>query len=550
MIDEELAALDEALRARGLEIWIGAEPTFTRPEAQDPCWLYEAEGGDKEDRARALLVALAPRLSGSARLCRAVGRQFPGEPRPRFAFGAQWPRASEGGAGGPQPFNEGPVPAPAPDPTIAWMTVTPDPAVVEVNLPPAPDLATFARYTRAVYAAAAEAGLSPVRHRWNGDITDSGGGGQITLGGPTPEASPFFAHPGLLPGLLRMCNRHPSLSYWFAPDCVGSASQGPRPDEGVRERFTELGVALDRLDGAGGATREELWESLAPLLVDCSGNSHRAEVNVEKLWSPHLAERGRLGLVELRALRMEPDAERMIAVGALFRALAARLAVDRYTAPLVDWGATLHDLWALPWFLRRDLEAILDEVAAYGFVLGPALRARLLAPPAPIVGGGRGEDLTITPAREFWPLVGDVASQERRGARVVDSSTVHLEIVVRGAAPGKLTANGREVPMFLVDPGVYLAGLRYRAYVPRPGFHPNLAAHDPLELCFARDMRARRVTLHPWIPGGGVYSNLPDATEAARRRAERVQIHEERSDDDEPGDAVFQGCYTIDLRRP
>ncbi|TNF34094.1 MAG: hypothetical protein EP329_07595, partial [Deltaproteobacteria bacterium] len=329
-LDDEVQAQDEALAALGIALWVGAEPTFTRRESQEPWWLFEAEGGDKEAAAQALLLALAPRLDAPATLSRVVGRQYPGEDAPRFCFGARWrrddPRPAEPVA--PPIAADPDAVAPATDPEHAWLTVTPDPGVVEVNMAPARTLAEFLRMARQVYAAAADAGLSAVRYRYNGEANDSGGGGQITLGGPTPERSPFFLHPGLLPGLLRTLHRHPSLSFRFASECVGSASQGPRPDEGDPQRFDELCVTLDHFAAApwpedAEGRRAWLWQSLAPLLVDGSGNSHRSEVNIEKLWNPYFPGRGQLGLVELRALRMPPTPEDLVAVAALFRAAAA-----------------------------------------------------------------------------------------------------------------------------------------------------------------------------------------------------------------------------------
>jgi uncharacterized protein (DUF2126 family) len=410
---EDVRRHDAALRARGLDIWIGAEPTFTRRESQEPWWLSEAEGGDKEEHARSLLQALARRLP-EPRLLKVQGRQFPDEPKPRFCLGAQWHRepgrgpmaSGEGGMDG-----EGePAAVPAADPSLAWLTVTPDPGVVEVNMAPAPDLETFLGWSRDVYAAAADAGLSPVRYRWNGEAVDSGGGGQITLGGPSPEGSPFFRHPHLLPGFLRYLNRHPSLSYWFATECVGSSSQGPRPDEGVRERFEELTTALTSLGRAGPLAPEDLWRALAPLLVDCSGNSHRAEMNIEKLWNPYLPGRGCQGLVEFRSFRMESTPERMAAAGALLRALASRLVGSPYQEPLVDWSADLHDRFALPAVLEEDLRDVLADLEDHGVGLGPALARQVLAPPAPIGRVAQGKaTLAVTPALEYWPLVGDVA---------------------------------------------------------------------------------------------------------------------------------------------
>jgi uncharacterized protein (DUF2126 family) len=529
-LEDEVAEHDAALAQLELPLWIGAEPTFTRRESQEPIWLYEAEGGDKEAYARALLTALASRHEAAMSLRCCVGRQFPEEPKPRFALGALWDRQAKGGpAFDVSGLDAPPVPPPPIEPCSAWLTVTPDPGVVEVNMAPAPDLATFLRFGRAVYRAAEEAGLSAVRYRWSGEAVDSGGGGQVTLGGPTPEESPFF-RPGLLARVLRYFQRHPALSYAFATECVGSASQGPRPDEGVRERFEELELALDRVESRGAdLRREELWASLAPLLVDSSGNSHRAEINIEKLWNPRFAGRGLWGLVEFRALRMEPVAERMVAVGALLRATVARLAAAPYREPLIDWGCALHDRFALPHFLRADLALVLEDLARHGLGLGTEIAGMLLEPRVPIVRvEDGGATLTVTPALEFWPLVGDVASQERSGARVVDSSTSRVELCITapsGESPGRVGACGWEIPLVPAGDSTFIGAVRYRTFSPQPGLHPGLRPIDPLELVWDRGARAFSIALHGWIPGGGAYDGLPgDAAEAERRRRERVVV--------------------------
>ncbi len=501
----EIEAHDAAVAAvaPGVEFWIGAEPTFTRRDSQEPEWLWVAEGGDKEERARALVAHLAPRIHPEAAFDKVTGRQFPDEPAPRFCWAARWPGAS--------------VP----------LTVTPDPGVVEVNMAPAPDLVTYARWAALVHQAAGEAGLSAVRYRYNGHAVDSGGGGQLTFGGPSPEASPFLRRPWLLPGLLRYLNHHPSLSYFFASECVGSSSQGPRPDEGVRERFEELEVALAAAEGAGpAASPAQLWSALAPLLVDAAGNSHRAEVNVEKLWNPFLPDRGMLGLVELRSLRMEPSPERMVAVAALFRALLARLAAAPYRERLVDWGSALHDRFALPHVLGDDLAAVLADLEQHGVGLGPEMSALLREGPEAIaeveLGGAR---LVIRRALEFWTLVGDVASQERRGARLVDASNSRHELLVTGGDPGRIGAAGVELPLHPAGAGRHVAAVRHRAYLPQPGLHPSLPAQDPLVVSWELGGEAVSIALHGWIPGGGSYPGLPaSAGEARRRRRQRVLV--------------------------
>ena len=524
---DELRTQDAILRRRRLDLWIGAEPTFTDRRSQAPAWLFEAEGEDKAERAIAVLRGLAARLGIDGEVAPVPGRLFPGEAAPRFRFGV---------GSGPTSF-----------------TAAPDPGVVEVNLAPAPDLATYLAFCDAVHAAADEAGLAPVRFRYNGDATDSGGGGQLTLGGPSPEASPFFRHPQLLPRLVRYVCNHPSLSYLFAGECVGSASQGPRPDEGARERFEELAVAVDHLESRGAhLAPSELWATLAPLLVDASGNSHRAEVNVEKLWNPHLPDRGKMGLVELRALRMQPSPERQAAVAALFRAVAARLASVAYAEPLADWGGALHDQFALPHFLLEDLLGVLLDLSASGLELGPVTSALLLEPPAPVAKVSLGAaTLTVTPALEFWPLVGDVASQERSGARLVDASTSRVQVAIAhppGQPPGRLAAAGWTVPLQAVGGKTHLAGLRWRTYAPSPGLHPGLPALDPLVLQWEREGQRAGVELHGWIPEGGVYDGLPsDAAEAARRRRERVRLTSPGPF--APRDPAAPSGFTLDLRR-
>jgi uncharacterized protein (DUF2126 family) len=504
----ECRAQDEVLRGAGLEIWLGAEPTFTDRSSQDPHWLWMAEGGDKEDRAAALLRELLGSLASSFRLERPEGRLYPGEEEPRFCLGAAYlPRG-----GGDE----------------RWVTVAPDPGVVEVNLAPAPDLVTFAEHVGSVYAAAAAAGLSPERFRWNGHAGDSGGGGQITLGGPSPERSPFFLRPRLLPSLVRYLNHHPSLSFAFAPECVGSAGQGPRPDEGVRERFDELGVALDRLAQRDAPGAEELWTSLAPLLVDASGNSHRAEVNVEKLWNPHLPGRGKMGVVELRALRMPPTPERLLALGALFRAVAARLARAPFEEPLLDWGPELHDRASLPHWLGQDLAGVMADLAEHGLAPGKKLQS-WLSPEAPELARVEhaGGTLSIRRATNFWPLMGDVASQEGSTARIVDASSERLELLVTspGTGPGRLSAQGVEVTLEAAGGPLHVGAVRYRAFAPSPGLHPGLGPHDPLVLEWERRGEGVRIELHGWKPGGGGYDVLPaDAAEAALRREERVVV--------------------------
>ena len=549
-----LAAHDDLLARRGVDVWVGAEPTFTRADSLEPAWLASAEGDDKLARAHALATALADRLPGAA-VSRVIGRRFPDEPQPRFAFGVRWGEATAAARVALD------APAEPPPTELAgdrWLTVTPDPGVVEVNMAPEANARAFFAQAHVVWDAARAAGLSPLRYRWNGDVADSGGGGQLTLGGPRPQASPFVRYPDLLPALVRYLNNHPALSYWFASECVGSASQGPRPDEGVRERWDELGLALDWLDrlaDRGALPPDVLQRALAPLLVDASGNSHRAELNVEKLWNDRLAahgtRHGRMGIVELRAVRMAERPAMLAALAALLRAIVVRLAVSPYRAALVDWHDELHDRFALPSALARDLRLVLGDLDEHGLGLPAQLRRELEAWRPPGIACRLGDaTLELRAGLEFWPLVGDTASQERAGARRVDASTARIELAIDGAGPDRVVIDGHWAKLRSLGDAARAIGVRRRIYPPDEGLHPELPARDPLVVEWAWAGRSQRVELWAWRPDGGPYPALPrDDADALARRQERIRIATA------PGDVTASGFwpetrpFTIDLRR-
>jgi uncharacterized protein (DUF2126 family) len=457
-------------------------------------------------------------------------------------------------------------PPPA-DAALAWTTITPDPGVIEINSAPFPDCAGLLAYARSLYAAAAPEGLAPDRLHFNGDAGDSGGAGQITLGGPSPAASPFFRHPRTLPGWVRYANRHPALSYFFAHDHIGAFGQSVRSDERDREHFDELGLALRLLASQPQPEPELIWRSLSPFLADIAGNSHRAELNIEKLWNPWLPERGRLGLLEFRALRMAESPERLAAIAALLRAVTARLAACPYDEPLIDRGPELHDRYALPFCLREDLLAVLEDLDRAGFGLGPGLCKLLLDDAFRELGRLRfeGVELTIRRALEFWPLVGDAATQERGTSRLVDASTARIELCLR-PLPGHadhdfdawaIAAGGGDLPLRRVvdDAGpARLLGLRYRRFVPLAGLHPSLPAQGPIVLLLWHPVRpeARRVTVHEWRPDGQPYDGLPrDAADARARRAQRLVVEDVPPPDPPPPPAPAHALtpWCLDLRR-
>ena len=555
-IDASLAMHDEMLARRGVEVWVGAEPTFTRADSIDPAWISEPDGDDKLARAHALAAHLADALPGAV-LQRVLGRQYPEEKTARFAFGVRW-RDDATGRGARAAVDAAVQQPPTDLEGDHWLTVTPDPGVVEVNLAPCSGVVALAAQARAVWSAAAAAGLSPHRQRWNGDVVDSGGGGQLTLGGPRPQSSPFVRYPHVLPALIRYINNHPSLSYWFANECAGAASQGPRPDEGTRERYDELELTLGWLEqqaDRGELPPEQLWHALGPLLVDASGNSHRAELNVEKLWNPHIAahgtRHGKMGLVELRAVRMPERPGMLAALAVLLRSIVARLAVSHYRAPLVDWHEELHDRFALPTALTRDLRIVLGDLDEHGLGVPALLRRELDAWRPPGITCRLGDaTLALRPALEFWPLVGDVASQERAGARIVDASTQRWEISIEGPGPDRVAVAGKWANLRALGDGVRAIGVRRRIYAPSPGLHPGLPIGDPLVIEWAWANRAQRVELWAWRPSGGPYPGLPkDAADALVRRQERIVIATRDGEIAAAGYWLETRPFTIDLRR-
>ena len=452
------------------------------------------------------------------------------------------------------------------DHSVAWTTITPDPAVIEVNQAPQPDVGQFLTATRELFEVAQRLGLSPYRLQYNGSVSDSGGGGQFTLGGRSATTSPFLERPALLPRLVRYFNHHPALSFLFAPDYVGSASQSPRADEGTRDAFHELGIALDQLRRQPQPSPEFLWASLAPFLADPSGNAHRSELNIEKLWNPYLPGRGCLGLVEFRAFRMPFSPERAAAVAALLRAVTAMLSTTDIAPDLRDWGDALHDRFALPFFLRQDLGAVFDDLEAQGVGLEHCVREALLDDSFKPRWTTRFAacELAIERAVEFWPLVGDVASQEAGGSRMVDASTARLQVSLRGIEQDgptleewRLRVGSIEAPLRSEqdDAGaVRLIGVRYRDFLPWRGLHPAIRPQGPLHLVLDHPdvPSALRVTLHNWHPRGLPYDGLPATLEdAAARRAERMLIGEVARSDMVQGTMPPIGAmrgYTLDLR--
>ncbi len=428
-------------------------------------------------------------------------------------------------------------------PTVGFAS---DPGVIEINLAPCPDWAAYAAQVRQLYAAATEVGLCARKFQLNGREVGTGGGAHIVFGGPTPERSPFFIHPALLPSIIRYFQHHPALSYAFTGLYMGPSSQAPRIDESTFEALYELEIACDGAARLGSPWNLPLYDLLfRDLLMDRSGNTHRAEISVDKLWNP-FAGNGRLGLIEFRAFETHPDPAALSLAALLVRAIIARLAKAPVSTHFIRWNGELHDRFFLPSFVWDDLEAVCSDLRAHGIPfesawLRPLLEWRfpgvgrfdLVAkspPPADAPADAKPEEkpfsIIFRQALEAWPLLGE--SPNAGGvARTVDPSMDRLEAYVSDAAAlehGLLLVNGFPCVFRPADTGA-AAGIRYRAFYLSPALQPHRTVDPPLLIEWVDKVTLTVIAAarwHVWNPRDASYSDRPvDASEAAERRAER-----------------------------
>jgi len=448
---------------------------------------------------------------------------------------------------------------PPPDPRLRSCLVTPDPGVIEVNVPPARTLAEYIDTLEIAADAALHAGLSTEKYQIDGREVGSGGGNHITLGGPTAARSPWLLRPDLTASMLRYVQNHPSLSFLFTGLFVGPTSQAPRADEGRHDALHELELALSRMPPRGEPVPPWFVDRLLRnLLVDVAGNTHRTEICVDKLYDP-AGVAGRQGLLEFRAFEMPPHERMAVAQVLVLRALAAMLLDNPCERPLVRWGTELHDRFLLPRYLWADFRSILDDLASAGLPLDEAWFQPFLDYRFPVLGSITldGVTLELRPALEPWPVLGEQA-EGSSVSRFVDSSLERLQVRVDGLTEGRhqVLVNGLALPLRPTgQASERVAGVRFRAWQPPHCLQPHIGVHHPLRFDLI-DTWARRslgaCTYHVWHPDGRAYDDPPlTAFEAGARRAQRFTTvgHLPWPVRPIPTDVDPEFPHTLDLRR-
>jgi len=447
---------------------------------------------------------------------------------------------------------------PAPhDPRLKRFSVTPDPGVIEVNVHPAHSWQEMVDNTEILYEEARLSRLGTEKFMLDGRHTGTGGGNHVTLGGPSPADSPMLRNPQVLGSLVRYWQNHPALSYLFSGMFVGPTSQAPRVDEARDDSLYELNIAMQQLPKGEVPAPWLVDRVLRNLLADMTGNTHRSEFCIDKLYSPDSAA-GRLGLVEFRGFEMPPHSRMAMVQGLLLRSLVARFWQQPYEKDPVPWGTELHDRFMLPHYVQRDMADVVADLLRWGYPIESDWFDPFVEFRYPRYGTINVDDIEMELrfAVEPWNVLGEEVTGQGT-ARFVDSSVERLQVKVRGMTDARhvVACNGRRVPLRCTGGrGEFVAGVRYKAWNPPSGLHPTIPVHAPLTFELLDTWSDRSLggcTYFVSHPGGRSYDALPvNAYEAESRRlarfwpighsAGKVQVPDEALQCEHP--------YTLDLR--
>ena len=447
------------------------------------------------------------------------------------------------------------------DPRLNKLAVTPDPGVIEVNLHPSKSWDELVDRTTVLYEEARQTRLGTEKFMIDGRHTGTGGGNHIIIGGDTPQDSPILRRPDLLRSLLAYWQNHPPLSWLFSSLFIGPTSQAPRIDEARNDSLYELEVAFKELDRnikTFGYTPPWLSDRLfRNLLIDASGNTHRSEFSIDKLFAPESSS-GRLGLVEMRAFEMPPHSQMSLAQHLLLRGLIAKFWQEPYKNDLVRWGTDIHDRWMLPHFCETDFRDVIRDLREAGYPFefdwfAPHFEFRF-----PRIGDLEQRDiqLELRTALEPWHVLGEEPGGGST-VRYVDSSLERLQVKARGLIGDRfaVAVGGHRVPLRPTGTnGEAVAGVRYRAWQPSECLQPTIGAHTPLVFDIVDTWNNRTIggcTYHVAHPGGRSYETFPvNSYEAESRRLARffrhghtpgqIKISSQRPNPDFP--------FTLDLR--
>ncbi|MFN8253363.1 MAG: transglutaminase family protein [Ferruginibacter sp.] len=414
------------------------------------------------------------------------------------------------------------------DNRLERMVVSPDPGVIEVNIHPSKNWKELCFNTETLYEQARLSRLGTEKFMLDGRHTGTGGGNHITIGGATPSDSPLLRRPDLLQSLITFWQHHPGLSYLFSGSFVGPTSQAPRIDEGLEDNLYEMEIAFSQVPDKGFIPFWITDRIFRHLLTDITGNTHRSEFCIDKLYSPDSSS-GRLGILELRAFDMPPHKHMSLLQMLLIRALTAAFWKKPYKHKLVRWGTALYDKFLLPHYVKQDIADVVQYLNDAGYAFDINWFNSFFEFRFPHYGSVTIRDITmeLRMGIEPWHVLGEEMSSSGT-SRFVDSSLERVQVKLNGIHDSRyiLLCNGMRVP--LTSTGVkeeYVCGVRYRAWQPPSALHPTIGVDTPLTFDIVDTWNGRSVggcTYYVSHPGGRSYDVYPiNSYEAESRRTSR-----------------------------